>query len=194
MSKFFYDAPPLTLLFDLLRSDAHISVNKALMFAIGVNEAIIFSELLSRQAYFEDKDQLDEDGYFYNTVCDLQSGTALTDYQQRTAIANLKKLDLIDIRISGIPPKRFFRINPNTITLVNLLAEGKDKANNARKPKYNHNSQETSELIPRKLDTNKNNNKGKAILPDDLPSNPDHELGILTAMSNLLAPKRRWRN
>lgn len=164
------------------------------MFAIGVNEAIIFSELLSRQAYFEDKDQLDEDGYFYNTVCDLQSGTALTDYQQRTAIANLKKLDLIDIRISGIPPKRFFRINPNTITLVNLLAEGKDKANNARKPKYNHNSQETSELIPRKLDTNKNNNKGKAILPDDLPSNPDHELGILTAMSNLLAPKRRWRN
>ena len=111
-------------LYDLLRADAHISISKALMFAIGNNEAIIYSELLSRQAYFADRGTLTDDGYFFNTVADLYSGTNLTKYQQQKAISNLKDMQLIDMEVKGIPPKRFFRIENNPDLLLGLLRKG----------------------------------------------------------------------
>lgn len=185
MSKFLYNTHPLNMLFDLLRSDAHVSVNKALMFAIGVNEALVFSELLSRQAYFQDRNQLDEDGYFFNTVDDLKSGTSLSDYQQRVAINNLKKLELINVHVGGIPPKRFFRINDNSTALVNLLNDGKIQAENARKPTKMPNSKETSESILKKFDTNKNN------LINEARFLPEHELGSMYIIGQALGRRPR---
>lgn len=118
-------------LFDLLRADAHISISKALMFAIGNDEALIYSELLSRQAYFADRGTLTASGYFFNTVADLFSGTNLTDYQQRRAINNLKKMELVDMQVRGVPPKRFFRIENNPELLLGLLRKGKEIAQTA---------------------------------------------------------------
>ena len=155
------------------------------MFAIGVNEALIFSELLSRQAYFAEKGMLDEGGYFYNTVDDLRSGTSLSDYQQRSAIANLKKLGLIHIQVRGIPPKRFFKVIENSVALVNLLNQGKREAEKARKPTKMPNSQETSELILKKLETNKNNNNQQSGF------GPEHEVELLRCVGESLGRRPR---
>lgn len=84
-------------IYDLLRSDGSIVVNKNLIFAIGLNESIIYAELVSRFNYFSDRGNLASDGYFYNTISDLQSGTGLGEKPQRAAIKNLEKLGLIDI-------------------------------------------------------------------------------------------------
>lgn len=114
-------------IYDLLRSDGSIVINKKLIFAIGLNEATIFSELISRYNYFADRNQLTSDGFFFNTISDLYSGTGLGTKPQRTAINNLKKLGLIECSLRGIPPKRYFRITDNFSVLEQLLNTGKEK-------------------------------------------------------------------
>ena len=114
-------------IYDLLRADGSIVVNKNLIFSIGLNESIIYAELVSRFNYFADRGSLEDDGYFYNTISDLQSGTGLGEKPQRTAINNLKKLGLINMKPRGIPPKRYFAIIDDEEALKNLLLQGKRK-------------------------------------------------------------------
>jgi len=114
-------------IYDLLRADGSIVVNKNLIFAIGLHESIIYAELVSRFSYFSDRDRLESDGYFYNTISDLQSGTGLGEKAQRSAIKNLETLGLIDSDRRGMPPKRYFSILDNESLLKDLLAKGKIK-------------------------------------------------------------------
>ena len=65
-----------SMIYELLRSDGSIVVNKALIHAIGLNEAILYSELLSKYYYFDARGQL-VNGWFYNTVNDLSISTGL---------------------------------------------------------------------------------------------------------------------
>ncbi len=113
-------------LFELLRADGSITVNKALTHAIGLNESILYCELVSRLIYFSDRGRLTKDGYFFNTINDLQAGTSLTGKQQRRALNRLEKLGLISTRLQGMPSKRHFRINLNMSLLGLCLQEGKD--------------------------------------------------------------------
>ena len=62
------------MILELLRADGSITVNKNLIQAIGLNEAVLYCELLSRYFYFESRLLLDEEGCFYNTQYDFLSG------------------------------------------------------------------------------------------------------------------------
>ncbi len=95
---------------DLLRNAGFVIYNRNLARNIGVNEAILYSELLSRWNYFKERGQLTEDGFFFNTVKDLEEGTALSEYQQRRALNSLKEKGLIEMEVRGMPAKRYFRI------------------------------------------------------------------------------------
>lgn len=119
--------------FELLRSDGSITINKALCFAVGINETIIYSELLSRFNYFKNENKLTEDGYFYNTVDDLCLGTGLGEKAQRNAINNLVKLGLIETALKGVPARRHFKINENTDTILALIEEGKKQIDELEK-------------------------------------------------------------
>lgn len=119
--------------FELLRCDGSITINKALCFAIGINEAIIYSELLSRYNYFRNENKLTEDGYFYNTVDDLCLGTGLGEKAQRNAINNLVKLGLIETALKGVPARRHFKINENTDIILALVEEGKKQIDELEK-------------------------------------------------------------
>jgi len=112
------------ILRDLLRGDGFIHVSKALIFAIGNDAALIYSELLSRHGYFETRGMLTGDGYFFNTIEDLYGGTGLSVFQQRKGIGVLQKVGLIDMEVRGIPPKRYFKILDVAHVLSNLLLEG----------------------------------------------------------------------
>ena len=115
------------LIIDLLRADGSITVNKNLIQAIGLNEAVLYCELLSRYIYFRRKNLLDDEGYFYNTQYDLQAGTGLGEKAQRTAINNLKEYKLIKVELKGMPAKRHFAILSDGETLSYLLRTGKEK-------------------------------------------------------------------
>ena len=99
---------------DLLRSDGSIVINKHLAREIGLNETIILSELISRSEWHKSKDE-DKDGWFYCTQKTLEKQTTLNRYYQDKAIDNLLELNLISKKTTGVPAKRYFKINEKTV-------------------------------------------------------------------------------
>lgn len=116
---------------ELLRSDGSIMVNKNFILALGLNEAVLFCELLSRYNYFKKREML-TNGYFFNTQYDLQAATGLGEKAQRTAIKNLKMFKLLDVKLMGMPAKRYFKIIPDAERIRELLSEGEEKAKKLR--------------------------------------------------------------
>jgi hypothetical protein len=112
------------MILDLLRADGSIVVNKNLVHAIGLNAAVMFSELISKKQYFEDRGMLTEDGYFFNTVDNIRLDTGLGEKPQTAAIKKLEKLGLIETEKRGLPAKRHFKITANDALLIKILTEG----------------------------------------------------------------------
>jgi hypothetical protein len=113
----------ISWLINLLRSDGSIIVNKKLAYNIGLHEAIMYSELLSKYKYFAEKNELQPDGYFFNTVANMQKDTTLSDHQQRKAIRSLEKLGLIEYKTKGLPAKRYFKIVEDEATIKQYLMD-----------------------------------------------------------------------
>lgn len=102
----------------LLTSNGFITVNKHLARMLGLDEAVIFGELCSKYDYREARGELDENGYFFCTVEDLEENTSLNDHKQRKAINSLVKIGLIEQVTKGLPRKRFFKINENAVLKI----------------------------------------------------------------------------
>ena len=109
---------------ELLRADGSIIINKKLNFSMGTHTTMVYTELLSRFMYFLEKDNLTDDGYFFNTVDDLKLGTGLGKTAQTNAINQLEELGFIETDLRGIPPKRHFRIIPDTNLIDEYLRKG----------------------------------------------------------------------
>ena len=99
----------IDLLFDLLRADGSIVVNKKLARGIGIQPAIMYSELLSKYKYFFDRSML-KDGWFFNSIENMRKDTCMSEYQQREAIGKLRELGLIGYKLNGMPATRYFKI------------------------------------------------------------------------------------
>ena len=98
----------------LLSSSAFLVVNKELAKQIGLHEVVLLADLISKEQYFIDNNQLNE-GWFFNTAKNIQDDTTLTSHQQRKAIKNLKSLGIIETQLIGIPAKQHFKINENKL-------------------------------------------------------------------------------
>lgn len=91
-------------------TSGYITVNKQLANNLGLYESIVLSELISKCDYFESRQELDNEGYFYCTIQDLQEATTLTPKQQKATIDRLESLYLVKTKLKGVPAKRFFLI------------------------------------------------------------------------------------
>lgn len=109
------------MIIDLLRSDGSIVVNKRLAKAIGIDAAIMYSELISKEKYFADRDQLTDDGFFFNTVENMQEDTTLSKDKQLKAIKVLVKEGLIRHENRGLPRKRYFKVIKNEENIIRVL-------------------------------------------------------------------------
>ena len=69
----------------LLSSTAFLVVNKKLASEIGLNETVLLADLISKEQYFIENNQI-QDGWFFNTAKNIQEDTSLTAHQQRKAI------------------------------------------------------------------------------------------------------------
>lgn len=85
--------------------------NKTLARKLGLHESIFLGEIISEHDYWENKGCLTDDGYFYSTVENVIEATTLSDYQQRSIIKHLTELNIINMKISGMPAKRYFKID-----------------------------------------------------------------------------------
>ena len=99
---------------NLLSSTAFLVVNKELAKKIGLHEVVLLADLISKEQYFIENNQLNE-GYFFNTAKNIQADTTLTSHQQRKAIKNLKSLGIIETQLVGIPAKQHFKIIENKL-------------------------------------------------------------------------------
>ena len=98
----------------LLSSSAFLVVNKKLAKEIGLLEVVLLADLISKEEYFEENQQL-LDGWFFNTAKNIQEDTTLTAHQQRKCIKNLKELGIIETKVIGIPAKQHFKIIENKL-------------------------------------------------------------------------------
>ena len=104
----------------LISTNNFITLNKDLIKLLGLEEAILIGELASESNYWENQNKL-ENGYFYSTVENIENNTTLSDHKQRKALKNLKDKRLIEIKVKGMPAKRYIKINEEQVLkLFNL--------------------------------------------------------------------------
>ena len=135
-----------------LRSKGSIIVNKNMAMAFGLNIAVLYPELLSKYKYFADREELTQDGYFFNTVENMKDDTSLSDHQQREAIKILVTLKLIDYRVNGMPARRYFRPNLKMFNSFFDVLNSDQFLNN-----LNTSFQKNAELVLKILDGNNTN-------------------------------------
>lgn len=109
----------------LLGIDAHWNINKALARDLGIECALIFSDLISKEDYFKNRGELDEDGFFFNTRTNLEKDLGLSSHKQRACLEDLKKKELVFIKLSGSPARNFYKIN--RIQLLKILTTSSQK-------------------------------------------------------------------
>lgn len=104
---------------NVLSQSAWWVINKAITAKFGFDVSVLLSDLISKQNYFRDNNQLDSDGYFFNYKKNIKEDTTITEKRQDKAVEILKKNNLISvIKKKGIPPKLFYKVN---IKIVNKL-------------------------------------------------------------------------
>lgn len=98
----------------------YISVNKNLLHLLGINPTIIFCTVLSMYVHYHQKQDLDSCGFFFCTTDRLYVETSLSGKQQRSAIAELVKVGLIEVKYYGLPKRRFIKpvITDRTTNLI----------------------------------------------------------------------------
>lgn len=81
-------------IFELINPDNTLSVNRRLAHAVGLQEAVVYSALLAKYAWYESHGMLGEGGWFYSTAEDLEESTALTAVSSSAVSATLPPQDL----------------------------------------------------------------------------------------------------
>lgn len=137
-----------------LKQDSYWQLNKALCREIGFEAALLMSDLVSKFEYFEKKNLLTDDGFFYNTTQNICEDLGFSKYMAENSIKVLKSEGLIDVCVMGLPAKKHFRINFSA--LISKISQLTDEQSTSRPT--------VSQLVSSKSVTNNNKeNKNKEI-------------------------------
>lgn len=99
---------------DLLAFDNYIIVNKDLMAAIGVVEAMLLGELASEFKYWRKAGKL-EDGWFYSTCENLEDKLPFSRPTIKKATDRLEEIGILETKLMGMPAKKYYRIIPSQL-------------------------------------------------------------------------------
>jgi len=99
------------MLFELLKSDGYIVINRVLLRKLGCEMALVLHYLINLRQRTQDR----EDGWFFCTVSYMSDELNMRDKIQRRILKNLQELGLIETKRMGLPAKRFFRISTNAV-------------------------------------------------------------------------------
>jgi hypothetical protein len=155
---------------EFLRADGSIVVNKRLMRSIGLEEAVLYSELVSKHFYFEARQQLDDDGYFFNVSDNILYDTGLTAKRQSPVLAKLIEYGLVQTKVKGIPARKYFKINQDMKLLTNIMLQ--DSKINSLAQRQNLNRQKAKVDMPK----GQCNNTNTIILSNNPKENIDYIL------------------
>ena len=136
-------------LVSLIASNNYIVVNKQLARKFGLEEAVMLGELASEMEYWQQRGEL-RDGYFYSTIENVKESTTLSDKRQRSALNALKEAGIVDVKLAGLPAKRYIRINEKQLAQILLNNDSENSTASFA---------ETAELEAPKQQGNNNNTK-----------------------------------
>lgn len=154
---------------NLLASSRYFIVNKDLIKALGADGAIMLGELINERDYWQGKGQL-EDDWFFSTIENVENEIGYSEYKQRKIIKALEAKKVIQVKIKGLPARRYIKINEEQLLILlgiiteknaGNVQENNDKNNSNDKNLKNSvpSSLKTQELCPKKLRGNNNNIK-----------------------------------
>lgn len=106
----------------ILGQSAFWMVNKAIAKEIGIEGALMLSDLLDKQGYFHTRGELDEDGFFFNTSVDIEANTTLTYHIQKQCLKAMKERGFVETKLKGLPAKLHFKVIE--IKILNFLNTG----------------------------------------------------------------------
>lgn len=103
----------LNLSLEPFMDESYIRYPIALAHTLWINETILIKDLLSKRSYFLKKWEL-KNGYFYNSVKNVQEDTTLTKKQQLKSIKVLQDVKLLSVQL-GHDNTRYFCINVESL-------------------------------------------------------------------------------
>lgn len=133
----------------ILGQSAFWIVNKSIARFTGIESAVLLADLIDKQGYFEARNELDPEGYFYNTADNIEVSTSLTYHCQKKCLNQLKDIGFVETKLKGIPAKLHFKVIESKI--LNFLNTGFEES-----PKQEQKEVETNK---NSINENKNDNK-----------------------------------
>lgn len=158
----------MSILMSILSNDGYIILNKYVMKALGLHEAILLGELCSEYIYWYKEEKL-QDGFFYSTRENIEKETTLSPFQQRQALKKLTEIGLVEILERDMPKKTYYKVNEEKVykflleTDLNFTDVKKfdDKTLNnltSSDEKITHQEVKKLEINNNSINNNKNNN------------------------------------
>ena len=152
----------------ILSNDGYIILNKYVMKALGLHEAILLGELCSEYIYWYKEEKL-QDWFFYSTRENIEKETTLSPFQQRQALKKLTEMGLVEILEKDMPKKTYYKVNEEKVykflleTDLNFTDVKKfdDKTSNnltSSDEKIIHQEVKKLEINNNNINNNKNNN------------------------------------
>lgn len=93
----------------ILKTDSFLSINKKILKQIGIIPTILLTDLISKEEYFYKKNQTTKDGFFYNTMENIEEDTTLSPKQQRRALSILEEFNLIKTKLIAKTPQKNYK-------------------------------------------------------------------------------------
>jgi uncharacterized phage protein (TIGR02220 family) len=103
----------------LISGEEYWIINKPLARLVGLEAAVLFSDLCQAQNYWDQKNG--RESYFFKVEGEIQADTTLSPYKQREALKKLKEEGLIKTKRKGTPAKKFYLIDSESLN--NLLSK-----------------------------------------------------------------------
>ena len=158
----------MSILMSILSNDGYIILNKYVMKALGLHEAILLGELCSEYIYWYKGEKL-QDGFFYSTRENIERETTLSPFQQRQALKKLTEMGLVEILEKDMPKKTYYKVDEEKVykflleTDLNLTEVKKfnDKTSNnltSSDEKIKHKEVEKLDINNNNINNNNKNN------------------------------------
>ena len=97
----------------VLSQGAFWQINKSLAQKVGLEAALLLSDLIDRESYFDSRDMLiniNGDNYFFVTSKQISDATTLSYRKQKSSITTLENEGMIKTFLRGVPAKLHFTI------------------------------------------------------------------------------------
>lgn len=136
---------------NIMASDSYLIINKELIRKIGLNEALVLSELCNQFYYWEREGKL-INNMFYSSQENISNNVGLSKRQVSDIVHKLEDLNLVKTEIKGMPGIKHYEINLQN--LFNAIS-----SNDCKKCSYMTAKNDIISLQKTTLNNNKNNNK-----------------------------------